>query len=204
MTEPPGQTVAPRGRPRNVAVDRAVVDTVLRLLIEGVSFGDLSMVAVARETGVSRATVYRRWPTMDALLLDVLEAIEDPLPEPAGRSLREDLVNAVEATRKRSLAKHESALMRNMLTQIHTSPQLWQAYRDTFIVPRRQAFARILERGLADGEIRPEYGDDLELLVDMVVSPVLSRATLRPNSLLEENLAERVVDAFLQGVRPKG
>jgi AcrR family transcriptional regulator len=202
VTESPGPTVVPRGRPRNAAVDRAVIDTVLRLLIEGVNFGDLSMVAIARETGVSRATIYRRWPTMDDLLLDVLEAIEDPLPEPAGRSLREDLVGAVEATRKRSLAKHESALMRNMLAQIHSSPQLWQCYRDTFIIPRRQAFARILRRGLASGEIRPEFGEDLDLLVDMVVSPVLSRATLRPHSLQEEDLAERVVDVFLQGVGP--
>lgn len=204
MTVPTGPTAVKRGRPRNAAVDRTVIETVLRLLTEGISFGELSMEGIAREAGVGKATVYRRWASKDALLLDVLHSVEEPLPNPIGLSLREDLVNAVEATRLRSLAKHESALLRNVLTQVHSSPQLWQRYHHTFILPRRHTLGRILQRGLATGEIRPELGDDLELLIDMVAGPVLYRATLSPESLLVDRLAEKVVDTFLEGVHVRG
>lgn len=201
MTEPTGPTAVKRGRPRDAAVDRTVIGTVLRLLTQGISFGELSMEGIAREAGVGKASVYRRWSSKDALLLDVLHSVEQPLPEPLGHSLREDLVSAIEATRRRSLAKHESALLRNVLTQVHSSPQLWQRYHHTFILPRRQTLGLILRRGIASGEIRSELGEDLELLIDMVAGPVLYRATLSPELLLGDRLAERVVDAFLDGVR---
>lgn len=194
---------AKRGRPRDAAVDRTVVETVLRLLTEGASFGELSIEGIAREAGVGKATVYRRWPGKDALLLDVLGEVEERLPEPAGESVREDLVSVVEATRLRSLAKYESALTRNMLTQVHGSPELWQRYRDLFILPRRRILAGILRRGIAEGQIRAELGDDVDLLIDMVAGPVLYRAALSPGALLADGLAEKVVDTFLDGVRAR-
>jgi AcrR family transcriptional regulator len=191
--------VARRGRPRNAAVDRTVIDTVLRMLAEGASVGELSMESVARQAGVGKATVYRRWPGKDALLLDVLAAVEEPLPEPTGRGLREDLIAAVESTRRRTLAKRGNALLRTMLSHLHSSPELWARYYETAIVPRREAAARLLERGVTSGELRPEIADDLQLAVDMVIGPVVYRATIRPDLLADDTLAERIVDSFLGG-----
>lgn len=207
MTPPPSQPAARRGRPRDAALDRTVVETVLRLLTEGSSVGELSIEGIARQAGVGKASVYRRWPNKDALLLDVLRDvrdIEEQLPEPAGESVREDLVAAVEATRLRSLAKYESALTRNMLTQVHGSQELWQRYRELFILPRRRVLAGILRRGVDEGQIRAELGDDMDLLVDMVAGPVLYRAAMNSDALLAPGLAEQVVDVFLDGVRPRG
>ncbi|WP_419998174.1 TetR/AcrR family transcriptional regulator [Streptomyces boninensis] len=202
MTEAPDRTAAaPRGRPRNAAVDGAVIDTVLRLLAGGAVFADLSMVAIAREAGVTRATVYRRWPTKDALLVDVLLAAEEPLPEPAGKSLRADLLEIMEATRKRSLSKETSALMRNMTTMLKTNPELWQCYRDTAIAPRRKVFATVLRRGIETGELRPELGDDLDFLIDLLVGPFYYRASM--NAPLAEDLTEHLVDTFLRGASPR-
>jgi AcrR family transcriptional regulator len=199
VTRTPGPTVVRRGRPRNAAVVRAVVDTVLRLLSEGMSVADLSMEYVARQAGVGKATVYRRWPGKDALLLDVLASVEVPPVRATGGSLREDLIATVEAARLRTLAKYEDALLRNMLSHLHSSPELWRRYYERSIVPRRRALAELLERGVVDGELRPEVADDVELAMDMLVGPVLYRATIRPDMLTDESLAERLVEAFLRG-----
>lgn len=194
---------APRGRPRNAAVDRTVVDAVLRLISEGVSIGDLTMEGIAREAGVGKATLYRRWSGKDALLLDVLAAADAPPPVGGTGDLRHDLVCAVEFIRRHSLAKRESALLRTMVTQMQSNPALWKRYHDTVIAGRRQMLRDVLERGIAGGQIRPELGTDLELLCDMVAGPVLARATLRPDASLPEDLADRVVDTILDGMRPR-
>lgn len=196
---PCGPAGVRRGRPRNAAVDSAVIDAVLRLVSDGTSIAELSMESVAKEAGVGKATVYRRWPGKDALLLDVLTAVEEPPPEPAGRDLREDLIAQVEGTRRRNLAKRGNALLRNMLMYLHSNPELWARYYEGVIVPRRRILARLLERGVAGGELRPGIAEDLELAVDMVVGPVLYRATIRPDLLTDEGLAERIVNAFLEG-----
>lgn len=60
----------------------------------------------------------------------------------------------------------------------------------------------MLQRGIDIGEIRGDV--DLELLGGLIVGSMLSRATLRPGSSLEEGLSERMVDTVLEGVRPRG
>jgi AcrR family transcriptional regulator len=202
VSEPGTGPTARRGRPRDAAVDARVVDTVLRLIGEGAAIGELTMEAIAREAGVAKATVYRRWAGKDALLLDVLAAIEPP-PETRPRGvLRDDLVAAVEYIRLRALAKRESALLRGLLAQMQTRPELWRTYHDTVVAARRRLLTDLLARGVKDGEIRPELGEDLDLLADMVAGPVLARATLRPEAPLPDGMAERVVDTLLRGMRP--
>ncbi|MBY8876419.1 TetR/AcrR family transcriptional regulator [Actinacidiphila acidipaludis] len=201
---PCGATGARRGRPRDAAVDGAVTDAVLRLVGEGATLAELTMEGIARAAGVGKATVYRRWPNKDALLLDVIARVDYPAPAGGGGGdLRDDLIAAVEYIRRRGLAKRESALMRSMLTQAQSNTELWQRYHDSVIAARRQMLIELLERGIASGRIRAELGTDLDLLADMVTGPVLARATLRPNAPLPDDLAERVVDTLLEGMRPR-
>jgi AcrR family transcriptional regulator len=202
VTQRSGPVAVVRGRPRSTAVDRAVIEAVLRLVTDGATFGDLSMEGIARAAGVGKATVYRRWASKEALLLDVLASADVPLPQPAPGSVREELLATLELVREHSVAKRESALIRNMQTQIQSSPELWQRYFDTVIVARRRVLGQVLERGIASGEIRPELGADLELLIDMVAGPLLTRSLQRPDDPIEPDLVERLVDILLVGLRP--
>ena len=201
MTQRSGPAVV-RGRPRSTAVDRAVIEAVLRLVTDGATFGDLSMEGIARAAAVGKATVYRRWASKEALLLDVLASVDVPLPEPAPGSVREELLATLALVREHSVAKRESALIRNMQTQIQSSPELWRRYFDTVIVARRRVLGQVLERGIARGEVRAELGADLELLIDMVAGPLLTRSLQRPDDPIEPHLVERLVDILLEGLSP--
>jgi AcrR family transcriptional regulator len=200
---PPPVVPARRGRPRDAGVDAKVIGTVVRLIEEGATFGELTVEGIAREAGVGKATVYRRWAGKDALLVDVLAEVDPPPDLKSSGVLRDDLVAAVEYIRQRSLAKRESALLRTMVTQAQSHPELWRRYHDTVVAARRRMLMDLLERGIATGEICRRAGADLDLLADMVVGPVLIRATLRPDAPLEHDLAERVVDTLLDGMRPR-
>ncbi|OPF73398.1 TetR family transcriptional regulator [Streptomyces antioxidans] len=200
MTAPESSAPRLRGRPRSPATDAAIIEAALRLLEEGASVGGLSIEGIAREAGVGKATVYRRWPDKNALLLDVLRSLEEPGPEPSGVSVRDDLVAILEFMRRRGLAKRNSALLRNVITQMHAHLELWRAYDETVIEARRTALRAVLRRGQETGEIRTDV--DLELLADLFTGPMLSRAILHEWKELPEGLAERIVDAVLHGVAP--
>ncbi|MFK4227228.1 TetR/AcrR family transcriptional regulator [Streptomyces sp. NPDC019890] len=189
-----------RGRPRSEAVERAIVETVVRLLEEGVPLSELSIERIARTAGVGKATIYRRWEGKEALFVDVVRSMEPVDPPLPGTSVRDDLVAMVEMLRRRGLAKRSSALLHNVFAQMQSYPQLWDMYHHTSVVPRRERMDEVLRRGIASGEIRADI--DFDLLGDLFVGPMLVRTVLRPGGTPEVGSAERIVDAVLQGVRP--
>ena len=200
VTDPGADTgTAKRGRPRSIAVDTAVIETVLHLLEEGATIGDLSIERIARSAGVGKAAVYRRWSGKDELILDVLRSIDEDQPPLAGESVRDDLVVLVDSIRRRGLAKRNSAVLREVLVGVHSRPEIWEHYHRTVIEARRQRMLDVLRRGITSGELRDDI--DLDLLGDLFSGPMLTRSMLRMAASLDEGLSERIVDAVLEGVR---
>ncbi|UQA95839.1 TetR/AcrR family transcriptional regulator [Streptomyces halobius] len=205
---PPERPVRPRravperrGRPRSAAADTAIIEAVLRMIEDGASIGELSMERIAREAGVGKATVYRRWPGKSALMLDVMRSLDEPGPQLNGASLRDDLVSLLEFLRRRGLAKRNSALLRTVVSHVQAQPELWAEYHETVVQARHEALLDVLRRGMANGEIRADQ--DVETISDLFVGPMLARAVLHEWKELPEGLAEDIVDMVLEGVRPK-
>ena len=92
----PDCTAARRpGRPRSEQAEQAILDATLEAVgdrgIDGVSCED-----VAARAGVGKATLYRRWPGKEDLLIAAFAALKRPLPEPRGESVRDDLIAMLE------------------------------------------------------------------------------------------------------------
>ncbi|MPY30864.1 TetR/AcrR family transcriptional regulator [Streptomyces adustus] len=172
----------------------------MKLLEDGVPLAELSIERIARTAGVGKATIYRRWSGKEELFVDVLRSTEPPDPELPGTSMRDDLIVLLESLRLRGLASRSSAILHNVHVQMKSSPKLWAAYDSTVIAPRRRLGVEILRRGQRNGELRADV--DVELANDIFVGPLLVRSVMRPDSDLPEDLAERVVDTLLQGLRP--
>ncbi|PNG19538.1 TetR/AcrR family transcriptional regulator [Streptomyces cahuitamycinicus] len=189
-----------RGRPRSEAVERAIIEGVMRLLEEGVPLAELSIERIARTAGVGKATIYRRWSGKEELFVDVVRAAEPPDPPLPGTSMRDDLVVLLEQVRRRGLANRSSAILHSVQAQMKSSPKLWAAYQATVVAPRRRIGLEVLRRGQDNGELRTDL--DLELLNDIFVGPMLVRAVLRTDADLPGDLAEQVVDTLLEGLRP--
>ncbi|MGW0970490.1 TetR/AcrR family transcriptional regulator [Streptomyces sp. NPDC002516] len=189
-----------RGRPRSEAVERAIIEGVMKLLEDGVPLADISIERLARTAGVGKATIYRRWSGKEELFVDVLRGTEPADPELPGVSMRDDLVVLLESLRRRGLVSRSSAILHNVYAQMKSSPKLWAAYDATVIAPRRQLGYEVLRRGQENGELRDDV--DIELLNDMFVGPMLVRSVMRPDTDLPEGLAERIVDTLLEGLRP--
>jgi AcrR family transcriptional regulator len=181
-------------------VERSIIEGAMKLLEEGVPLGEVSIERIARTAGVGKATIYRRWRGKEELFVDVLRAAEPPEPELPGTSMRDDLVVLLESLRQRGLINRSSAILHNVFAQMKSSPKIWTEYHETVIEPRRRIVFEVLRRGQRNGELRDDV--DIELLNDIFVGPMLLRSIMRPDADLPEDLAERIVDTVLEGLRP--
>lgn len=188
-----------RGRPRSEAVERAIVEGVMKLLEDGVPLAELSIERIARTAGVGKAAIYRRWTGKEQLFVDVMRAAEPPT--------RSCPAPPCATTWWSCWSRCGCAAWRPHLRDPAQRPRPDEVQPPPVgRLPRHRHPAAppggldVLRRGRDNGELRADV--DLELLNDMVVGPVLVRTVLRPDAELPADLAERVVDTLLQGLRP--
>jgi AcrR family transcriptional regulator len=185
------------GRPRSARCDEAIIEAVLGLLAEGCSVEALSIEAVAARAGVGKATIYRRWPGKDALLVDAVSSVKGPLPAPAGESVREDLVGLLTAG-PRKPDQRITRIMSCLVPEVQRSPERYRLYQG-LVEPRREAMREVLRRGVRTGELRADL--DVEVAVLLLTAPVLIQKMLRWHPGLDDAfLPERVVDTLLSGL----
>jgi AcrR family transcriptional regulator len=184
------------GRPRSEHADRAILDAALSLFAESGPDG-LCMEKVAARAGVGKATIYRRWPGKEELLLDALAALKVPLPAPKGKSVRSDLVALLEAMSKESADPRRARLFALLQGEGLRYPRLMERYIQTVVEPRRQVVRSVLRRGVATGELRQET--DVEAALFMLSGAVLARGRYG-QAPVEEGYARRVVDELLRGL----
>ncbi len=197
--EPAGAAVSRRpGRPRSERADQAIIDAALSLFAES-GPGGLCIERVAARAGVGKATIYRRWPGKEDLLLDAIAAVKTPLPEPAGLSVRTDLVDLLASMCQSSADPRRAREFALLLGEGAKYPRLMARYRETVVEPRREVFRSVLRRGVATGELRADT--DIEAALFMLIGAVVARSRFDLDRIPPE-YAERVVDELLRGLAP--
>ena len=185
----------PVGRPRDPACDAKIIQATLALLADD-GYDGVTMEAVAARAGVGKATLYRRYPGKEALVVDALATLSDTVPRGVGGGLRDDLIALVAST-VRTTNSPAGRLLPRLVSAAVDNPGLLERYREQVITPRRRRFAEVLLAGIRSGELRADL--DVEPTIDLLVGPVLYRSLLRPQ---EPPLpAPEVVDVVLAGIR---
>lgn len=186
------------GRPRSAQAEQAIRDAAVALLVER-GVGGFSMETVAARAGVAKTTVYRRWDTREELLVAAVAGLKGPTDPAPGESVRGDLLHVLRQAAQRSESGAWARLMARLMADAEQYPELVaEIWRHT-IGPRRAYLLGILRRGVDEHLIRPDA--DLELLVDLLVSPGIARTRPGRTPLTDAQIAD-VVDIVLRGVAP--
>ena len=185
----------PGGRPRSEKAHRAILDAARAELIEE-GFTRFRLEHVASRAGVGKATIYRRWPSKEALAGELLAELAAPhIAVVDSGDTRAELAsctdNALRAIRDTTFGP----VVRALLSQIATNPRLGDPFRASVVQARRAEIARLVERGIARGDLRPDA--DIDVATELLVGPVYFR--LMFGGVLNLDFAERVVDAFMRG-----
>jgi AcrR family transcriptional regulator len=186
------------GRPRSAVIDEAITEAVLDLLADGMTIEALSMEAVAARAGVGKATIYRRWPNKEAMLIDAVARLKGEPPVIKGESVREDLLALMRPIGRVTITR-AGQIMPCLIPHLHRSPELLRLYQQ-MIEPRRELMRAVLRRGVASGELRADI--DVEVVGAMLAAPLVAQTVLRWNpNLPAEGLPERLLDTLLAGIR---
>jgi AcrR family transcriptional regulator len=159
----------------------------------------VSMDAVAERAGVSKATIYRWWPSKEMLALDALYAEwagAHPQPLDTG-SLRGDLLSLLRPWVTLLAAKPFGRVMAALITKAQSDPAFAEAYRAHFVEPRRDQARAIFARAIDRGEIPAET--NVEVALDLLYGPIYHRL-LHGHAALNERFAEDVVETALAGI----
>ncbi len=191
-----------RGRPRSEKARVAILQAAAELLLaRGLS--EVSMDAVAERAGVSKATIYRWWPTKETLALDALYnewAAAVPSPRVTG-SLRGDLLSLLRPWARLAGSRPYGRVIAALITEAQTDPAFAQVYQSRFVEPRREQARAVFRRAIERGEIPPDA--NVEVAVDMVYGPLYHRL-LHGHAPLTERFVRDVVDTALDGLTGLG
>ncbi len=180
------------GRPRQPQTDERILDAALRLMAQH-GFVRMSMDMVAAEAGVTKPTIYRRWPSKIELAMAALVAYCDvTLPANVGDT-RADLIAEVEHFRRAILRPNGMALLGTVLAEEHETPELLAAFRQYLVTPRRQRLTAILAAAQTRGEVGADA--DIGLAVNMLVGALYAQYLAA--TPFAADWSTRVVDAVL-------
>jgi len=151
------------GRPRSEQAEQAIIEATLDLFAEE-GFDGVCVEAVAARAGVGKATIYRRWPNKEELLLAALGALKSPYPEPAGVSVREDLIAMLSVMVADMADPRKARRYALLLGEGEKYPRLMARYKETVVQPRRELMRSVIRRGIATGELRPDTDVEIAML----------------------------------------
>jgi AcrR family transcriptional regulator len=152
---------------------RTILAATVRL-IDRVGYRSVTIDAVARESGFSRATIYRHWSSRNALVLEAFTSYVEESTKVA------DTGDAIADLRTYllKLAFHlnvggAAPIVTGLISDSLGDREFAEHLRVKMIEPRRQAFLQILLRGQQRGQIRQDV--DLRSAVDALYGSIHHR-----------------------------
>jgi AcrR family transcriptional regulator len=188
LSPSPDPEAPTRGRPRAADRTPAILGAVIQLIDED-GYDRLRIQDVANRAGVGLATIYRRWPTKQDLVIEALRAKVVDLPDTGDP--RADLI-AIFTLMARAFDGNGAQLVPGCLAVARDEPEILQALRDNTLCGVRAHVRMLIAREV--GEDDP----DLDLRVDFGPGVLLQRAMLLGEPVNDPETLGRMVDLAMR------
>jgi AcrR family transcriptional regulator len=192
-------------RPRSSEAHQKVIHAALDLFGER-GIDAASMDAIARASGVSKATIYNHWEDKEALLMEVMLYVNgidgDPEDVDSG-DLGRDLATVLNRRPPQEFEAARNRMMPTLIAYSAVHPKFGAAWRHRVMEPPRRCLKRILCRGMERGLLPASL--DLEVSMALLLGPMLYRHIFcRGSSVSEEELGRQTAEAFCRAFVGRG
>ena len=185
----------PRGRPRSAIADQAIHDAAVELFAER-GFEGVSVEDVAARAGVSRATIYRRYPSKVDLIVEAAGCLAtNEIVFPDTGNLRGDLRGLARSLINGFRNSPAGRVMPVMTFERRRYPELDERYKK-FLADRKARTRALLHRAVERGELPSDT--DVGVMSSMLVGPIFHRLMITQEPL-NDAFVDALVDALLRG-----
>jgi AcrR family transcriptional regulator len=181
-----------------------VVETLIKHTLEELAEhgpAQLSIERIAKGAELNKTSIYRRYPTKEALIAAAMETVLDGLTVqlPDTGSLRADTVALMEVVARFMEGQAGRALMR-AVSGTNAAPELIELAQRRITQQAASPVAASVLRAIERGEWRPDVSP--LILLSTLVGAILHRLLLEQQPATTEWIAQ-VVDLILYGVTPR-
>ncbi|MGF1472568.1 MAG: TetR/AcrR family transcriptional regulator [Rubrobacteraceae bacterium] len=185
-----------QGRPRSERARRAILDAAGELL-ERHGFAAVTVEAIAAQSGVSKATIYRWWPNKAAVVTDsFLELTAPDIHFQDSGSTPEDLRLQMQKLAQ-VFSSDSGRVVAALVAESVFDAEVATAFRSRWISARREETRTVVQRGVESGEFRPDL--DVEVAIDALYGPIYHRL-LVGHLPLEPHFIDTLVNYVMAGV----
>ena len=172
-----------------------VLSTAYELLTKS-GLSGVSVDEISRRSGVAKTTIYRHWPTREALMLDACSQLNPRPPVPETGNIKFDLEQLVCRVALR-FREPWATVMPSIIDAAERDKDL-AALQARIHAQMREAFVIVIERAQDRGQLSRSY--DAKELVAGLLGPVLYRRFFSREPL-DEAFAKKVVSRLLHGIK---
>ncbi|MET7642535.1 TetR/AcrR family transcriptional regulator [Streptomyces sp. NPDC005426] len=164
-------------------------------------YAKLSIEAIAARAGVGKHTIYRRWPSKGALLLDSLLSLNEPgLDYPDTGDVLADLRQQIHEAVDLLTAAPLRPLFQALVGEAQHDPGVAAALNERFIAPQADKTVARLRTAREQGQLSPDF--DLDLAMAILSGPLYFRLLITQEPLTHEYV-DRTLDALFTGMGPR-
>ena len=185
------------GRPRSAESTTAILDAGLALWMER-GYHAVSIDAVAARAGVSKPTIYRRWPNRQQLLVAVSQRFVPPGEIGDLGSFHDEVAAFL---RNRAELYGDSGIRCILASAVAASSEDENFHRaiQPFLDRFPAGMRAVIQRGIARGDVRADV--DIELLTAMINGSFYFRSIIEHKGL-DHRAADFVADLISTAVAP--
>ena len=167
-----------------------------RSLLTEKGFAGTTVEAIASRAGVGKATIYRRWPSREQLLLAVTRADLPNIAAPDTGDLRQDLVLVFTQLAEQMRTTGPASYMGDLIGESMRKPDMRKDFQ-AFVQQRRSLCAGIVAQARKRGDVRRSV--DPDLVLDLI-SGAMFYQKLFYDEPPDAAYVKRTVDAVLDGI----
>jgi AcrR family transcriptional regulator len=184
------------GRPRSQAAHQAILVATLDLL-RTTGVRELTIEGIARAAGVGKPTIYRWWPSKNALVIEaVFGAVADEVAFPVAATVETALVAQVRVVAE-LLAGDAGRLLAELVGEAQSDPETLRSIDEQFVSVRRNAARELIRHGQQSGEIAADV--DPDAAIDLIYGPLYYRLLFR-HLPIDREFADAIVHTALHGL----
>ncbi|MGW5864184.1 TetR/AcrR family transcriptional regulator [Streptomyces sp. NPDC055239] len=187
-------------RRRGSDLTEAIMRTTMELGQE-IGYAKLSIEAVAARAGAGKHTIYRRWPSKGALLLDSLMSLNGPtLDYPDTGDVMADLRQQIYAAVDLLARGPFSPLFQALIGEAQHDPKVAAALNERFIAPQAAKTVARLKSAQEQGQLSPAF--DLNLAMAILSGPLYFQFLITQEPLSHEYV-DGMLEALFAGMGPR-